>query len=55
MHPDATYSPRFSIVIPLYDCRDAGDRALVAAIEQSYPRERFEVIVVVDARALPST
>ena len=52
---DATHSPRFSIVIPLYDCRDASDSALAAAIGQSYPRERFEVIVVVDARALPST
>jgi hypothetical protein len=52
---NATHSLRFSIVIPLYDCRDAGDRALAAALEQDYPRERFEVIVVVDARAVPWT
>jgi len=44
-------APRFSIVVPLYDCRDAGEGALASALGQAYPRERYEVIAVVDARA----
>ncbi|HKU85547.1 MAG TPA: glycosyltransferase [Casimicrobiaceae bacterium] len=39
----------FSVIVPLYDCRDAGTGALRAALTQTLPRERFEVIAVVDA------
>ena len=42
--------PRFSIVVPLYDCRDAGMRAVDSALAQDFPRDRFEVIAIVDAR-----
>jgi hypothetical protein len=45
--------PRFSIVVPLYDCRDAGLGALESALAQRYPRDRFEVIAVIDAAAPP--
>ena len=41
----------FSVIVPLYDCRDAGTNALRAALAQTLPRERFEVIAVVDASA----
>ena len=41
----------FSVIVPLYDCRDAGTDALGAALGQDLPRERFEVIAVVDASA----
>ena len=37
------------MIVPLYDCRDAGTGALRAALTQTLPRERFEVIAVVDA------
>jgi len=40
----------YSIVVPLYDCRDAGTRALESALDQAFERTRYEVIVVVDAR-----
>ena len=40
----------FSVIVPLYDCRDAGTEALRAALAQTLPRHRFEVIAVVDAR-----
>ena len=52
---DATQSLRYSVVIPLYDCRDAGDRALASALDQHFPGERFETIVVLDADAPPPT
>jgi len=41
----------YSIIVPLFDCRDAGTRALESALGQAFPRERYEVIVVVDARS----
>lgn len=41
----------YSIIVPLFDCRDAGTRALESALDQVFARERYEVIVVVDARA----
>ena len=41
----------FSVVVPLFDCRDAGTRALESALDQEFPRGRYEVIVVTDARA----
>ena len=41
----------FSVIVPLYDCRDAGTNALRAALAQTLPRDRFEVVAVVDARA----
>ena len=41
----------YSIIVPLFDCRDAGTRALQSALEQTFPRERYEVIAVVDATA----
>ena len=41
----------FSVIVPLYDCRDAGTDALRAALARHFPRERFEVIAVVDAGA----
>jgi hypothetical protein len=48
----------FSLIVPLYDCRDAGANALRAALAQTLPRDRFEVIAVVAAgarRARPDT
>ena len=42
---------RYSIILPLFDCRDAGVRALESALGQTFARARYEVIVVVDARA----
>ena len=45
---------RFSIVVPLYDCRDAGLGALESALAQRYPRDRFEVIAVIDAASPPT-
>jgi hypothetical protein len=41
----------FSVIVPLYDCRDAGTDALRAALAQTFARERYEVIAVVDAGA----
>lgn len=41
----------YSIVVPLYDCRDAGTLALQSALAQRFARRRFEVIAVVDARS----
>jgi hypothetical protein len=41
----------FSVIVPLYDCRDAGANALRAALAQTLPRYRFEVIAIVDAAA----
>jgi hypothetical protein len=41
----------FSVIVPLYDCRDAGTNALRAALAQTLPRHRFEVIAVIDAGA----
>ena len=41
----------FSVIVPLYDCRDAGTAALRAAFAQTLPRHRFEVIAVVEAGA----
>ena len=41
----------YSIIVPLFDCRDAGTRALESALGQAFPRARYEVIVVVDARS----
>ena len=40
----------FSVIVPLYDCRDATTKALRAALAQTLPRHRYEVIAVVDAR-----
>jgi hypothetical protein len=45
------HCPRFSIVVPLFDCRDAGTRALESALGQDFRRKRHEVIAVVDTRA----
>ena len=45
-------SPLFSIVVPLYDCRDAGIGAIDSALGQDFPRDRYEVIAIVDARSL---
>ncbi|HSC98569.1 MAG TPA: glycosyltransferase, partial [Casimicrobiaceae bacterium] len=45
--------PRFSIVVPLYDCRDAGLGTLESSLAQRYPRDRFEVIAVIDAASPP--
>lgn len=42
---------RYSIIVPLFDCRDAGVGALESALGQAFARTRYEVIVVVDARA----
>jgi hypothetical protein len=47
----ATAPVRYSIIVPLFDCRDAGVRALESALGQTIARARHEVIVVVDARA----
>jgi hypothetical protein len=41
----------YSIIVPLFDCRDAGTRALESALGQAFPRDRYEVIAVVDAAA----
>jgi hypothetical protein len=41
----------FSVIVPLYDCRDAGTNALRAALAQTLPRHRFEVIADIDAGA----
>lgn len=41
----------YSIIVPLFDCRDAGTRALESALDQGFSRGRFEVIVVVDGRS----
>ena len=41
----------YSIIVPQFDCRDAGTRAVQSALDQAFPRERCEVIVVVDARS----
>jgi len=41
----------YSIIVPLFDCRDAGTQALESALAQTFPRERYEVIAVVDAAA----
>jgi hypothetical protein len=41
----------YSIVVPLFDCRDAGTRALASALSQAFERTRYEVIAVVDARS----
>jgi len=41
----------YSIIVPLFDCRDAGTHALESALGQAFPRARYEVIVVVDARS----
>lgn len=46
--------PLFSIVVPLYDCRDAGMRAVDSALEQDFPRDRYEVIAIADARTAAS-
>jgi hypothetical protein len=43
--------PRFSIVAPLFDLRDAGWRALESALGQTFPRARYEVIAVGGERA----
>ena len=48
---DARAGPGYSIIVPLFDCRDAGTRALQSALDQTFPRERYEVIAVVDAAA----
>jgi len=49
---NATPSPiAYSIIVPLFDCRDAGTRALESALDQAFPRDRYEVIAVVDANA----
>jgi hypothetical protein len=42
--PRAAEPPRFSIVVPLFDCRDAGVRALESALAQDFRRERYEVL-----------
>ena len=41
----------YSIVVPLFDCRDAGTRALQSALDQTFSRTRYEVVAVVDACA----
>jgi hypothetical protein len=41
----------YSIIVPQFDCRDAGTRAVRSALDQAFARERYEVIVVGDARA----
>jgi len=38
----------FSVIVPLHDCRDAGTDALRAAVAQTFSRERYGVIAVVD-------
>lgn len=48
---DAAASPvQFSIVVPLYDCRDAGSAALESALAQTFARNGYEVIAVADPR-----
>jgi hypothetical protein len=37
---------KISIILPLFDRRNAGWNALASAVEQDYPRERYEVIAV---------
>ncbi|HKP65966.1 MAG TPA: hypothetical protein VJX31_05030, partial [Casimicrobiaceae bacterium] len=47
---DAGAAPlAYSIIVPLFDCRDAGTRALQSALDQTFPRERYEVIAVAEA------
>ena len=41
----------YSIVVPLFDCRAAGTRALQSALDQRFCRARYEVVAVVDARS----
>ena len=45
-------SPLISIVVPLYDCRDAGVRSVDSALRQDFPRDRYEVIAITDVRSL---
>ncbi len=37
---------RISIIVPLFDRRNAGWKALESALSQSYPRDRYEVVAV---------
>ncbi len=37
---------KISIILPLFDRRNAGWNALASAVEQDYPRERYEIIAV---------
>ena len=37
---------KISIIVPLFDRRNAGWRALESALAQSYPRDRYEVVAV---------
>jgi hypothetical protein len=41
----------YSVIVPLFDCRDAGMGALESALGQTFQRAHYEVIVVIDARA----
>jgi hypothetical protein len=52
--PAARAGKRYSIIVPLFDCRDAGMRALESALRQAFDRDAFEVVAVTDARA-PAT
>lgn len=49
--PESRRVPRFSIVVPQFDCRDAGCRALESALAQDCRRDLYEVIAIVDSRA----
>ena len=40
---------KISIILPLFDRRNAGWKALESALCQSYPRDRYEVVLVDDA------
>jgi hypothetical protein len=37
---------KISIIVPLFDRRNAGWKALESALSQSYPRDRYEVVAV---------
>jgi glycosyltransferase involved in cell wall biosynthesis len=39
--------PTISIILPVFDRRNAGWRSLQSALSQDFPRERYEVIVIV--------
>jgi hypothetical protein len=47
----STAAIAYSIVVPLFDCRDAGMRPLESALDQAFARHRYEVVVVADARS----
>jgi GT2 family glycosyltransferase len=48
-------APRFSVIVPTFRRPDALARCLDALVRQTYPRERFEVVVADDGSGAPPT